>query len=407
MKAESKVINAVCKNKDIVSVLTEDVDDLFVTHRDVWDGVKNYYAKHGSVPDASIIKEQFKDFDVIDTPGETGHYVEELRNEYINSGIESIVREEISRHGEIPGSHLLDTLLQRLSKLNKAATTITDVDITDYEDAVHHLEVKKNRALEMGGSPGIPTGFQVMDTFYPTGMAPGQYIVLIGWSGRGKSWMANLLACKAWDAGFKPMIVSLEMTPEEQRERIYTIMGSGLFTNYDFSRGTVNIDTFKEWGKTHLAGKHPFTLVSSAGHSKVSPGLIQTKIDKHKPDIVFVDYQQLLDDDQGSQNETQKNKNISRDLKRMATRNEIPVVNLTQATQSDVDDVNYPPQINQVAWSRSIEHDANLALAVHKYPNDPGEQSVFDIIGRKNRHGELFEFTLEWDIDRGVVQERI
>lgn len=407
MRSESKVINAVCNNKDIVTVMTEDIDDLFVTHRDVWDGIKNYYAKHGSVPDVSIVKEQFQDFEVEDVPGETSYYVDMLKNEYIDSGIESVIRDELSKHGSVPGSELLDTLMQRLGSLQKAATKVIDVDITDYESAVSHLEAKRARALEMGGSPGIPSGFKVMDTFYPTGMAPGQYIVLIGWSGRGKSWMANLLACKAWDAGFKPMIVSLEMTPEEQRERIYTIMGSGLFTNYDFSRGTVNIETFEKWGKDHFAGKHSFTLVSSAGHSKVSPNMIQTKIDKYKPDIVFIDYQQLLDDDHGNSQETQKNKSISRDLKRLATRNEIPVVNLTQATQSDVDDVNYPPQINQVAWSRSIEHDANLALAVHKYPSDPGEQATFDIVCRKNRHGELFEFTLEWDIDRGVVSERI
>lgn len=407
MKAESKVINAVCKNKDIVAVMVEDVDDMFVSHRDVWDGIKNYYSKHGSVPDAGIVQEQFKDFEVQDVTGATGHYVEELRNEFIDGQIELIARDELEKHGTIPATDLLESLTAKLSKLQKAAGRVTDVDVTDVEAAVQHLETKKARALEMGGSPGIPTGFKVMDTFYPTGLAAGQYIVLIGWSGRGKSWMANAMACKAWDAGFKPMIVSMEMTPEEQRERIYTIMGSGLFTNYDFSRGTVDIESFENWGKDHLSNKHPFTLVSSAGHGRVTPGLIQTKIDKHRPDVVFIDYQQLLDDDAGTTQETQKNKNISRDLKRMATRNEIPVVNLTQATQQDVDDVNYPPQINQVAWSRSIEHDANLALAVHKYDSEPGERALFDIICRKNRHGELFEFTLSWDIDRGDLQEKI
>ena len=407
MRAESKVINAVCRNKDLVSVMTADIDDLFITHRDIWNGVKNYYSKHGSVPDASVVQEQFRDFDIEDVPGETTYYVDMLRDEYINSGIESILREELPQHGKIPAAHLLESLTQKLSALNKTATRVSDIDITDYEAAMRDMESKRKRAEEMGGSPGIPSGFKVMDTFFPTGMAGGHYIVLIGWSGRGKSWMANLLACKAWDAGFKPMIVSLEMTPEEQRERIYTIMGSGLFSNYDFGRGSVNIEQFESWGKNHLKNKHPFTIISSAGHSKISPGMIQTKIDKHRPDIVFVDYQQLLDDDEGNAQETQKNKNISRGLKRMATRNEIPVVNLTQATQNEVDDVNYPPQINQVAWSRSIEHDANLALAVHKYPNDPGEVSVFDIVCRKNRHGELFEFSLDWRINEGVVTERI
>jgi hypothetical protein len=49
--------------------------------------------------------------------------------------------------------------------------------------------------------------------------------------------MSSYLACKAWEQGFKPMIISLEMTPEDMRDRIYTMMGSGLFQGIRFFQG--------------------------------------------------------------------------------------------------------------------------------------------------------------------------
>ena len=405
MRAESKLISALCKNKDINTVLSADVDNLFVTHYDVWDGVRDYYFRYQSIPDVEIVENKFNDFEGEDVSGETAFYIDELRNEYINGQIEQIMREEAQNHGKIPGSRLLERISVRMSDLEKMTTTVRDLDVTDYEDAISFLERKKERADEMGGSPGIPTGLKVVDTFYPTGFAPGHLIVLIGWSGKGKSWAANMFACKAWDAGFKPMIVSLEMSPEEQRERIYTIMGSGLFRNYDFSRGNVNINDFSTWAKDKLADQHPFTIVSNEGLGRITPSVIKGKVDKYRPDIVFIDYQQLLDDDSGTGNEVQKNRNISRDLKRLAMSSNIPVVNLSQATQDDPSDTDEPPRIEQVAWSKGIQHDANLALAVHKYPSEPGEEATFAIVARKNRHGELFEEELQWDIDRGKIEE--
>jgi replicative DNA helicase len=135
--------------------------------------------------------------------------------------------------------------------------------------------------------------------------------------------------------------------------------------------------------------------------NRVTPQVVQAKIDQYKPDIVFVDYLQLFDSTDGGKTEVERVKSISRDFKRMAMSNDSPVVALTQATQQSPKDTEEPPMIEQVAWSKSIQHDANLAIAVHKYP----DSDIMDIIARKNRHGELFAFELSLDIDRGIVRE--
>jgi replicative DNA helicase len=98
---------------------------------------------------------------------------------------------------------------------------------------------------------------------------------------------------------------------------------------------------------------------------------------------------------------TMRMMNVSREFKLMAVSNGIPVVLLTQATMSDKSDVNSPPMIEQVAWSKALQNDADLALAVHKYT----DENRFDIIARKNRHGPDFAVELKWNLNTGEYEE--
>ena len=80
MNTESAVITAVCENKDISTILAENVDEIFTSHRDIWEGIKSYYAKYKSVPDVSVVVEKFKDFEPEIVKGATTYYVDRLKN---------------------------------------------------------------------------------------------------------------------------------------------------------------------------------------------------------------------------------------------------------------------------------------------------------------------------------------
>ena len=403
MNSEARLITAVCEHKDIAPVLSSDIDDMFTTHKDVWQGVKDYYFKYQSVPDVSTMEQHFGDFERAEAPEATKYYVDEVKNDYINEQMAALLEKAVKNHGKIAGKRLVEGVLSRVATLAKDTDVIRDINLTNYEEAKEHYERKRELAVERGGSIGIQTGFKVMDTMYPTGLAGGHLIVLIGWSGHGKSWMGTLMACRAWSQGYKPMIVSLEMSPEEVRDRAYTIMGSGEFLHSNFSRGMVDVDRFERWAGKNMTEQNDFVIVSSEGHGAVTPSTVQQKIDQHRPDIVILDYQQLFDSDSRGDNEVVSNRKISREFKRLAVRNDIPVVNLTQATFSDPDDTLEPPRIEQVAWSKGIQQDADLALAVHKYM----DSDVWSVIARKTRHGEQFEFALEWSLNDGLIKESI
>jgi replicative DNA helicase len=376
---------------------------MFVTHSDIWDELKSYYFKYQSVPDAGVLREKFSDFEPEETVGDTQYYIDEVRNEFVNERIKEIILDASSKHGKVAAAQLVGDILHKVSVLAKDTDIIRDLDLTDFEAAKEFYEKKREKSIAMGGAPGIQTGLKVMDAMYPTGLAGGHLIVLIGWSGHGKSWMSTLLACRAWQAGYKPMIVSLEMSPEEVRDRVYTIMGTGQFRHSDFARGAVSIDSFDRWANSSMKDKNSFVVVSSEGSNRVTPATVQSKIDQHQPDLVILDYQQLFDSDEMEGNEVVRNRRISRDFKKMAIRNDIPIINLTQATFDDPKQTAEPPRIEQVAWSKGIQQDADLALAVHKYE----DSDVWAILARKNRHGEEFEFSLEWSLNNGIIKESV
>jgi replicative DNA helicase len=178
-------------------------------------------------------------------------------------------------------------------------------------------------------------------------------------------------------------------------------MGSGLFRASDFAKGDVNVDSFNSWGKNKFADKNGFILVSNEGMGDVNANTVQAKIDQHKPDLVILDYHQLFTDNKRSNGATERNMNISREFKMLAMTNNIPVIDITAATMDDVSDQEGPPTLSQVAWSKAIEYDADMAIAIHRYP----DTNLIEVVSRKNRHGSDFAFYLDWEINRGIIKE--
>jgi hypothetical protein len=43
MNSEARLISAICKNKDISTALSADINEMFVTHADVWKSLRDYY----------------------------------------------------------------------------------------------------------------------------------------------------------------------------------------------------------------------------------------------------------------------------------------------------------------------------------------------------------------------------
>lgn len=393
-----KVINSICKNKDIYLVLAED-REVFGEYGDVFDKLKEYYNKYRSIPSIETLQEMIPDAEAIDVDGTTKFYVEQMKAEYVEGQMNNLILKtgKFIQSG-VPALQVLEGLQKQVAKLHRLSTIVQDVNIMDTDQAIEYYEEVRKKAEENDGVVGIPTGFEGIDSAYTTGMAPGHVIYAMGFSGNGKTWFVDKLAVQAWKAAVKPMIVSMEMTPEAMRNRLYAIMGEGQFKDSELGRGYYDGDTMKRF-IDYTKDKPEFIVVGGTAGQDITPNVIQAKIDQHHPGIVIIDYQQLMLDNEKNQQMVPRMTALSRELKLLAVNNNIPVVVISSVTDND-QGRNKPPTIDQLAWGRALEYTADMVFAVHKL-----DETTIEIVGRKNRFGGLWDMLVEVDFNSGIFKE--
>ncbi len=285
---ESKVISALLKDKQIHVLLQANIDGILRTHSDIWNFIKRYFETNSTVPPVSLVIEKFRDFQPAEEVGSTKHHLEELQAEYLNDSLKDILRSAATEIQSGQSVVALDQLITKTSELKKNTSVIRDIDVTDLESAVAYFEQVKKQ--QEAGIVGIKTGLPGFDNYLPAGIMPGQLGVFLAYPGIGKSWLALYFAVQAWKQGKSPMVISLEMSETEVRNRVYTIMGEGLWSHRKISNGDIEIDMLKKWHKDRLEGKPEFHIISNDSGGEINPSVLRGKIDQYKPDFVIVDY---------------------------------------------------------------------------------------------------------------------
>ncbi len=395
---EARVISALLEDKQMHVLLQANVENLLRTHNDIWNFIRLYFENNGSVPPVSLVVEKFRDFQPVAGIGATKHHLEELQTEYLNDSLKDILR---SAAGEVQGGEgtkALDELITKTSELKKNTSAIRDIDATDLESAIAYYEnVQKQKE---NGQLGIKTNLPGFDNYLPSGIMPGQLGVFLAYPGIGKSWMALYFAVQAWKQGKSPLVISLEMSETEVRNRVFAIMGEGVWSHRKLSNGEVELDMLKSWHKNKVEGRPEFHIISNDNGGEVTPSVIRGKIDQYKPDFVIVDYLQLMSPNQKSDNETVRMKNLSRELKLMAISEEVPIIAISSATPDDVKDLSSAPTLGQTAWSRQIAYDADWVMALGRATNS----DIIECVFRKNRNGFMGDFLVQVDFDKGYYR---
>jgi len=395
---ESKLITAVLEDKQVHVLLQANVDNLLRTHNDIWNFIRNYFEQNGTTPPSSLVIDKFRDFAPVNGVGATKHHLDELQAEYLNDSLKDILRNAAGEVQSGNGTEALEHLITKTSELKKNTASIRDIDATDLESAVAYYEnVQKQNEL---GQVGIKTGLPGFDNYLPSGIMPGQLGVFLAYPGIGKSWLALYFAVQAWKQGKSPMIISLEMSETEVRNRVYAIMGEGLWSHRKLSNGEIEIDMLKKWHANKVEGRPEFHIISNDSGGEVTPSVIRGKIDQYKPDFVVVDYLQLMSPNQKADNETVKMKNLSRELKLMSISEEVPIIAISSATPDDVKDLASPPTLGQTAWSRQIAYDADWVMALGRATNS----DIIECVFRKNRNGFMGDFLVQVDFDKGYYR---
>jgi replicative DNA helicase len=401
MNYEVRLLNSLIKSNDYVTAVNEGVENVFIEYRDVWNFIVAHYDEHKKVPSQETIKQHHPEFEFYATPEPLKYYIEEAKRESLSYQTRVLVSKTNGLLSEAGPKEALSYLMENTSALYKFSSNLKDTDLAgEWRTRANDLRERSEKGL--GDLQGIPSGIKVIDKQFG-GWQPGDFVVLLGWTGVGKSFIARLFAVNAWKAGYRPLIISLEMNKQQEGQRLDTLLtnGDGTFTNSDLVRANPSIvENYEAWAEKTFEGKHPIHLVTSEGLETADQNMVQAKIDQYRPDIVILDYHGLFDDASGARNETEKAKNLSKAFKRMAVKNGVPIIDVAAVTMTDGHS-DRPPELEEVAWSKQLAYDADLVLAIQREYNS----DLFQVVSRKVRRSTQFGFFLRWNLETGKWEE--
>jgi replicative DNA helicase len=247
-----------------------------------------------------------------------------------------------------------------------------------------HVREVMQAVMEAAERPAkvIPTSFPTLDEMLCGGPQPGELIYLGARPGVGKTAFALEIARSAATCGNAVLIVSREMMAVALGRRM--IAQAGKIPAKDIRRARASA-----WPAiVRVAGKLselPIWITDNARSVPDVHGLCEQEMPRH-PDLVIVDYLQLLDSPGTTGERRHQVEAVSKQLKTLAMQRQVPVICISSLSRPGHTDSGKEkaPTLASLRESGQLEHDADVVLFLHR---QRGERECECII-EKNRDGE-------------------
>lgn len=370
----------------------------FSQYQDEYKFIENHNKNYGKVPDDLTILEEFPGFKLLDVREPDNYLIDAIREEYLYNEIIPIMNEAASMIS-IDSKQAVQYLIPKMQELLLNDTFIGGKDIA--ESAMERYEWSK-RISETEGLLGQPTGLEELDEV-SGGWLPGEdLVVVVGRPNAGKSWWLNKFLTEAWrQNGATVLLYSGEMNELQVGARMDTLLAN--ISNRAITRGEVkDLDGYKEHITEIVESGTKFIVVTPKmlGNKRMTMTMLDSLIQKHKPDIVGIDQLSLMEDEEANKHDQIRVRygNLSRGLLETSEKHSIPIILAAQAKRSSGDKAIDIPDIDDIAESDMVGQYATRVLGVSY------EDGIASLGLPKNRYGVnnvIFQYF--WDIDTGAI----
>jgi replicative DNA helicase len=229
-------------------------------------------------------------------------------------------------------------------------------------DLIGEIEKRQeNKAF----SGGISTGFTEIDD-YIGGLRPGNLYILGARPAMGKSALAQNMAESASAEGNACLVFSLEMAKVQWQERL--ISSQAKVSSNKLLHGALGSE---DWANVvNAAGTISTMPIYLADVPELTPAKILTDSiryrHRHNIKVIFVDYMQLMTSGQRHGNREAEIAYISRSMKLLARKLNLPVVVLCQLSRKCEERTDKRPLLSDLRESGSIEQDADVVILLYR-----------------------------------------
>jgi replicative DNA helicase len=393
--SEHLLISKIIQTASVAEVVNAGVrpDHLSNEWADILVWVLNYWREYSAVPTPRVIKQQFGDIQLLNAEAEPfprliDEIYEAYRHKHMVLSVSAATPALTNNHTE----EAIRILSDGLQKAQLEVAHLRDVNLIEtWEKRIERYKVMRETP---NGLRGIPTGFNGLDRI-TAGFRPQQLITFVGEAKKGKSLMTLIMAHAAHSHGIVPMYVSFEMSIEEQEARYDAIVAGVSHTK--IMRGDLNMSELQKIEDAIKVRKNMQEFIMTEDASSLTTiSAIAGKIQQYRPGLVIVDGVYLMDDEHGEpKGSPQALTNITRGLKRLAQRFDVPIIGTTQVLAWKLGNKKSRAITSDaIGYSSSFVQDSDLVLGVESDPDIDNQSIIRVILARAAPKGEV---RIKWD----------
>ena len=395
-----QVLNKVIHDKSLAILQNNGItDEYFTDYFPEYSFIIEHNSNYGNIPDDETILEHFPGFEFINVLESDSYLVDKIREEHLYNAMVPILN-QAAEDMQTDSSIAVSNILPKLERLLERSKFVGGVDLT--KNAYDRFNWAMDIAEKSGELLGIPTGFELLDDIIG-GMLPGEdLIVIVGRPGQGKSWTLDKMMATAWKNKKSVLLYSGEMSEMQVGSRIDTLLSNvninsitkGVWTESQLDLYENHIEAMND-SDTPLVVVTPMMM----GGRNMTPALLDSMIQKYRPDVVGIDQLSLMNESTPSREQKRiQYANITMDLYKLSAKYGIPIVLNVQAGRAAKDSGADVIQLEHIAESDGVGQNASRVITMQRDEMN----GILRLSVVKNRYGEDNK-TIEymWDITTG------
>ena len=362
---QSKTIVCLIKDKLFIQQIMDILETkYFESDSDRWivDMIKTYFTKYKKVPTMDAIKVALSEIDndilkvgVVENLKKATQYVSADDLEFVKEKCIDFCRNQNLKNAILQSVDLLgngnyDGIKKLVDDAMKAGTE---------RDIGHDYKIDIDLRFEESARKCVPTSWDSVNELMSGGLAAGELGVVVAPAGIGKSWGLVVIGAAAVKKKLNVIHYSLELNE------------SYVGLRYDASFTEIAMQNLK-WEKEQIekkVKKLPGNLVlkyfptRTATVNSLSAHIEKTILAGYQPDMVIVDYADLLRDISSTKEHRHALGNIYEDLRGLAGTYEIPIWTASQANRSSLEEDVIDASKVAEAYSKVMTADFVMSLS--------------------------------------------
>ena len=337
---QSKIIASLLSDKKFIQTISDILNpSMFDSDSNKWlvKMIKDYFYEYNKQPTLEVIKYKIEELDndvlksgVVEKLRDTWKNIESTDLEFVQKQTLDFCKNQTLKTAILESVDLLenkdyDGIKSIIDEAMKAGTT---------KDLGHDYIPSFDARLEEATRKTVATPWDVISDIMDGGLGAGELGVIVAPAGIGKSWTLQALGAGVLKENKTIVHYTLELNENYVGLRYDSIFSGVTTANIKYHKEEVKKKIDKLRGKLLIK----YFPTKSATVQTIGAHLKQIELNGHKPDMVLVDYADILMPTGNFKEKRHALGNIYEDLRGLAGELEIPIWTASQANRSALEE---------------------------------------------------------------------